>query len=460
MKVKSSMVVRWISPLLIVVSTTVTPELSEATDALPGERVWIARYDGPSHRSDSPAEVAVSPDGSTVFVTGDSYRPGCSNWATVAYDASDGEQLWSARYDGAEHWCDNVAGIAVSDDGKRVYVTGQVQESDAGDITTIAYDAVGGSELWVASENAGLDGGADTAAGVATHGANVYVVGTVNTRCDNSIDRCYYEVVVASYDGQTGQRRWIDEYESAATTSSYVGAFGSGITVGAGDSVYVSAETAGGNVETLAYDGASGSRRWVVHSKDDYYANAVETSPDGGTVYVAAFSARLKASVTAYAASDGSELWRVERGSASFGYPPYIAVDPAGDEVFLAAESREDYLAMSIDADTGSIVWRALYDAAGRLGDSPAGIVVSADGEEVVVTGSAGRPGNWGSTYGTVAFDGANGEKLWVQKYGFGRLGNYHYATAIAAAPQGGVYITGESEGPTGWGDYATIRYG
>jgi DNA-binding beta-propeller fold protein YncE len=458
MKANSSMVARWMSPLLIVVSTIVIPELTEATDVLPGERLWIARYDGPSHRSDSPAEVAVSPDGSTVFVTGDSYRPGCSNWATVAYSAN-GEQLWSARYDGAEHWCDNVAGIAVSDDGKRVYVTGQAQESDAGDITTIAYDAVGGSELWVASENAGLGIGADTAAGVVTHGANVYVVGTVNTRCDNSIDRCYYEVVVASYDGRTGQRRWIDEYESSAGTSSFVGAFGSGISVGAGDSVFVAAETAKGNVETLAYDGASGSRRWVAHSKDDYYANAIETSPDGGTVYVAAFSASEKYSVTAYAASDGSELWRVEKGSAIFG-TPYIAVDPTGDEVFFAAGSREDYLAIAIDADTGSNVWRARYDAEGRVSDDPAGIVVSADGEEVIVTGTAGRPRSWGSTYATVAFDGASGEKLWVQKYGFGRLGNDHYATAIAAAPQGGAYITGESEGPTGWSDYATISYG
>jgi outer membrane protein assembly factor BamB len=115
---------------------------------------------------------------------------------------------------------------------------------------------------------------------------------------------------------------------------------------------------------------------------------------------------------------------------------------------------------IAIDADTGSNVWRARYDAEGRVADFPAGIVVSADGEEVVVTGTAGRPGNWGSTYATVAFDGANGEQLWVEKYGFGRLGNDHYATAIAASPEGGLYVTGESEGPKEWSDYATIRYG
>lgn len=77
-----------------------------------------------------------------------------------------------------------------------------------------------------------------------------------------------------------------------------------------------------------------------------------------------------------------------------------------------------------------------------------------------MVTGTAGRRRSWGSTFATVAFDGANGQKLWVKKYGHGVGGNDHYATAIATSALGGVYVTGESEGPTGWSDYATIRYG
>jgi hypothetical protein len=457
MRTNTSTVARWMSALLVTVSLVLSPELTRATEAQSIHRLWVARYDGPAHRNDIPSEVAVSPEGSTVFVTGDSYRPGCGNWATVAYDTSDGEELWSARYDGAEHWCDHAAGIVVSDNGARVFVTGEAQENDAGDIITIAYDAVDGSELWVARENR-PDLGADTAAGVTTRGANVYVAGTVNTRCDESIDRCYYNMVVASYDGQTGQRRWIDEYESADGTASFVGAFGSAITVGAGNAVYVAGMTATGTVETVAFDGASGSRRWVAHSDDDYFPNAIVTTPDGGTVLVAATSASEHYSLTAYAAQSGSELWTVERGSATFG-TPYIGVGSAGDAVFLAGESRGDYLVIAIDVSTGSIVWRARYDGEGRISDSPWGIVVSADGEEVVVTGDAGRRRSWAPTYATVAFDAATGEQLWVKKYGFG-LGGDHYATAIAAAPQGGVYVTGESEGPTGWSDYATISYG
>ena len=453
MKSNTSTVVRWMSAL-VTLSLVLSPELTRATEALSIHRLWVGRYDGPAHRNDIPSEVAVSPDGSTVFVTGDSYRPGCSNWATVAYDASDGEELWNVRYDGAEHWCDHAAGIAVSDDGARVLVTGQAQEDDAGDIITIAYDAVDGSELWVAREIR-PDLGADTAAGVATRGANVYVAGTVNTRCDASIDRCYYSMLVAAYDGWTGQRRWVEEYESAAGTASSVGAFGSAITVAAGDAVYVAGMTATGTVETVAFEGTSGSRRWVAHSDDDYFPNAVVTTPDGGTVLVAATSASEHYSLTAYSAQNGSELWTVEKGSATFGIP-YIAVGSGGDAVFLAGESRGDYLVIAIHVSTGSIVWRGRYDGEGRIADSPRGIIV--DGEEVVVTGDAGRRRSWAPTYATVAFDVANGQQLWVKKYGFG-LGGDHYAAAIAAGPQGGVYVTGESEGPTGWSDYATISY-
>jgi len=114
---------------------------------------------------------------------------------------------------------------------------------------------------------------------------------------------------------------------------------------------------------------------------------------------------------------------------------------------------------IAVDIGTGSVVWRARYDAAGRVSGNPKGIVVSADGQEVVVTGDAGRPRSWGTVYATVAFGVTNGEQLWVKKYGFGLGANDHYVSAIAAAPQGGVYVTGESEGPTGWSDFATIRY-
>ena len=56
-----------------------------------GTKLWVARYT-PSAKAYSGADsIARSPDGSTVFVTGESSgKAGDADYATVAYDASTG----------------------------------------------------------------------------------------------------------------------------------------------------------------------------------------------------------------------------------------------------------------------------------------------------------------------------------------------------------------------------------
>jgi DNA-binding beta-propeller fold protein YncE len=80
--------------VLIVVTTVFTNgvwvEPPSAGVAAPGHRLWAARYDGPAGGSDSGQSVAVSPDGTKVFVTGASDQDLSANddFATVAYAAS------------------------------------------------------------------------------------------------------------------------------------------------------------------------------------------------------------------------------------------------------------------------------------------------------------------------------------------------------------------------------------
>ena len=62
------------------------------------------------------------------------------DWATVSFDALTGKQQWSATYDGPAHGTDLAFALAVSPDGTQVYVTGSSLKVGY-DFTTIDYSA-------------------------------------------------------------------------------------------------------------------------------------------------------------------------------------------------------------------------------------------------------------------------------------------------------------------------------
>ncbi len=112
------------------------PQATVAYDAATGRRAWVARFDGVAARFDYAESLAVSPDGSVVVVGGRSMGVGTGyDFVTVGYDPLTGSQIWSARYDGADSESDSISSIAVSPDGSKLFVTGS---SDDG-YTTIAY---------------------------------------------------------------------------------------------------------------------------------------------------------------------------------------------------------------------------------------------------------------------------------------------------------------------------------
>jgi DNA-binding beta-propeller fold protein YncE len=67
--------------------------------AVSGARLWVMRYNGHGNGADSAAKVAVSSDGSTVYVTGTSAAATSkADYATIAYNTATGTRLWVARY--------------------------------------------------------------------------------------------------------------------------------------------------------------------------------------------------------------------------------------------------------------------------------------------------------------------------------------------------------------------------
>ena len=151
-----------------------------AYDAATGTQLWVKRYNGPENLGNVANALGVSPDGSRVFVTGESIGSGSdSDYATVAYDAATGTQLWVTRYNGPDSRLDQANALGVSPDGSRVFVTGESLGSGSDfDYASVAYDAATGTQRWVRRFNGATNqGDIAHALGVSPDGSHVFVTG-------------------------------------------------------------------------------------------------------------------------------------------------------------------------------------------------------------------------------------------------------------------------------------------
>ena len=144
-----------------------------------GFQMWQATYHGPAtSQATGSTAIALSPDGSAVYVTGSAGQAsGLNEYATIGYDAATGHQLWLASYR-TPNVNDNAAGLAVSADGSTVYVTGTsiANYNTPADYATVAYRATSGAQLW--SAQYAVTGAQNNAAGVVVSGGNTIVTGT------------------------------------------------------------------------------------------------------------------------------------------------------------------------------------------------------------------------------------------------------------------------------------------
>ena len=315
-------------------STGVSPELDYATvgyDAATGAQVWASRYNGPANGYDAANKLVVSPDGDTVYVTGSSRAGAADDYTTIAYNAATGAQRWVSRYNGAASRGDIAYSVAVSPGGETVYVTGASEGARSrDDYATVAYDAATGARRWVSRYN-GRANGRDIAASVAVSsgGSTVYVTGL--SRGASSGD----DYATVAYNAATGARRWASRYNGTGNGSDIA----TSLAVGpAGHTVFVTGESIGAAGKTdyaaAAYSAQTGSPRWVKryqgpgNSGDS--AEKVAVGRGGRTVYVTGFSGGDDATV-AYGAATGARRWirRFPGAAAS------LAVGPSGDVVYV-----------------------------------------------------------------------------------------------------------------------------
>ena len=115
-----------------------------AYDATTGDQAWVKRFGDPYEEDETANSIAVTPDGSTVFVggTGPASSPSWHDFITLAYAAGDGALIGATSYDGRLHQEDRESDMALSPDGSRLFVTGDSDELRGHnfDYAAVAYD--------------------------------------------------------------------------------------------------------------------------------------------------------------------------------------------------------------------------------------------------------------------------------------------------------------------------------
>jgi outer membrane protein assembly factor BamB len=445
--------------LLTLISLYMGTPVSVASVAFPGSQLWAKPYNGPGNLDDRASAIGVSPDGSTVFVTGESTgSTSGGDYATVAYNASTGAKLWVQRYNGSGSGPDYASALGVSPEGSAVFVTGAAYGSRNGeDYVTVAYDASTGAKLWMARYNGRADGDDFAyAIGVSPDGSSLFVTGySVGSTS-------YYDYATVAYDASTGAKLWVKRYNGRA--NGYDVAVALGVSAD-GSKVFVTGRSTGSSSNwdytTIAY-ALTGARLWTRRYNgpgSDYdYVHSIQGSPDGAMVFVTGESigsTSVDYATVAYDASTGATLWgkRYRRGS---GYA--LGVSPDGSTVFVTGVRGVGYATVAYNASTGVKLWATRYNGPANDADIAHAVGVSPDGSTVFVTGESYESTS-GYDYATVAYDASSGAELWAKRYD-GPTNGDDYARVLAVSPDGTkMFVTGESVTSTSGVDYLTVAY-
>ncbi len=251
-----------------------------AFDAGTGRQLWARRYNGRANGDNRPIALAVSPGGGAVFVTGTSQgRTSGRDFATVAYAAATGRRLWVSRYSGPGRGPDTAAAIAVSPHGGDVFVTGTSSESKTSSgFATVAYAAATGAALWTKR----YDRAGASSVAVSPDGRRVFVTGISVPRGSR-----LHDIATVAYAAATGAPLWVRRYHGSAdrqdsSVAVLVSPLGGGTVVVAGDS------QGPADYLSVAYSAATGTTQWVRHfsgfGQESLHAAAI--SPDGRSLYL------------------------------------------------------------------------------------------------------------------------------------------------------------------------------
>ena len=252
-----------------------------------GQQLWVARYNGPANGYDLAAKVKVDAVGN-VYVTGssDNGRSSSYDYATLKYSTG-GQQLWATRYNGPANSYDLAADLALDNEGN-VYVTGTTYTDSQSDYATLKYVGTDGQQEWEEIYN-GTGNGYDEAAKIALVGPlnSVAVTGTSYGGTSTG-----YDFATIRYGIFGGFPAWASRYNDPANGDDVA----ADLAVTSQGDVVVAGTSYGGlsaDYSTVRYMGSNGQLVWnnrydgPTNSYDEAKAVAVN---EAGNVYVTGLS--------------------------------------------------------------------------------------------------------------------------------------------------------------------------
>ncbi|MBI1804391.1 MAG: SBBP repeat-containing protein [Ignavibacteria bacterium] len=208
-----------------------------------GTEQWVSRYNGPGNSDDQSVAIGVQTSGK-VIVAGSSFgSAGSYDFATIAYNSSDGGFAWLDRYDGAGNSADFVSAMKIGSDDN-IVIVGSSGTSSALNYATVKLDA-SGSRKWSAEYN-GSSNDADAANAVAINNAGEVFVTGYSYRT-----RALSDIVTVKY-SPNGIQQWATRYDSPSNNSDV----GSAIIIDASDNLIVAGQSFGvgsSSITTIKY---------------------------------------------------------------------------------------------------------------------------------------------------------------------------------------------------------------
>jgi hypothetical protein len=423
-----------------------------------GSRLWVQRFTSGTGREASASSVVVSPDRSIVYVTGESnqvplHAPAIT---TVAYDAITGAQLWQASYEGPPHHAGGPPSLAISPGGARLFVAGAIHLPRHGvHFVVLAYNAKNGSLLWSTISQEGTE--LAQVQPVAATATQVFVTGSSNNR----LGPVY---LTEAFDAITGNLDWT----ATAPFPAFLNFHNTCIAVSPdGSAVFVA-----GGLGIIAFRTSDGSVLW----KDRYKrrwgrtAASMAVSRDGSAVFVTG-QARSRTVppqflTSAYNAATGAQLWQARYRGMKSAMPGSrsVAISPDGTRVFVTGSAFDvkccnlHMVTIAYAATTGARVWTATYFGPG-ISAAAGTVVADPNGSEVFVSGDVEKTGSGNPTeFATIAYSTATGAQLWAATYT--PKGQSSAQTAMAVSHDGArVFVTGTTLLPTSTTEALTVAY-